>query len=192
MKERRKWHLARVSPDITTSTASCAAPSDVPSGEYVWRLGKALPPVVRARTDLQDQLDQCFTRLRGTEECSGKPNETKLGLRQGVCRARGLDGETCPSSHLAPLQAHMAAEHCISPACKQLYAVLVQRQSAPLGCMPDSISRSASTSERQPSARQTDERGRVAASHSPALEASASRLALDCSAGQAPCVHTCL
>ena len=61
------------------STASCAAPSDAPSGEYVWELGKALPPVVRARTDLPEQLDQSFTCLRGTVECFNHTDSHKQG-----------------------------------------------------------------------------------------------------------------
>jgi len=158
-------HTPRLSTEYTTTTAWSRAPGGAPGGEYASQLGKTLPPVFSARGDLPEQLDQCLRRLRGTAECSGRPNETKLGLRQGVCRARGLDGKGGPGRQGLSGQAQMAAEHRISPACKQLYAVLVQRQSAPLGCMPDSISRSAITSERQPSARQTDERGRVAASH---------------------------
>ena len=110
----------------------------------------------------------------------------QAGVNAGQCRARGLDGETCPSSHLAPPQVPMAAEHRISGHFRQLYAVQVPWQHTPVGRMADSLSRSASSSKRQPSARQTDERGRVAASHSPAFSPKPpleSRQALDCSAG---------
>ena len=89
----------------------------------------------------------------------------QAGVKAGPCRARGLGGETCPSSHLASPQAPMAAEHRISGHFRQLYAVQVPWQHTPVGRMADSLSRSASSSKRQPSARQTDERGRVAASH---------------------------
>ena len=182
----------RSSTESTTTTACCRAPSGAPAGEYASQLGKTLPPVFSARGDLPEQLDQCLRRLRGTAECSGRLSETKLGLRQGPCRARGLGGETCPSSQLASAQVPMAAEHRISGHFRQLYAVQVPWQHTPVGRMADSLSRSASSSKRQPSARQTVEGGRVAASHSPALEASHARRALDCSAGQAPCVHACL